>query len=267
MKTEHDQKVAERLRSLGAVTIRRAEGGRVGAVILLALTALAVALNMFSEQLFPVAINQLEASRPPLAIDPATWAFSIWGAIFALLLGHAAYGVARPHDARLAEARLPLMAAVGGLGLWPLAIAAQNFVAGTGLIAISLVATAVAWGPLHQIPAEGLVDRALTRWPVGLLLGWLSVAFTLALTGVLATEAGFASPLPVVWAGALGVLVLGLLAAAFARLGDGAYVAAVAWGLAAIVSQQGQPLITGVFALAMLGVLVARSTLRSRRAP
>ncbi len=189
--------------------------------------------------------------RPP--VQPAGYAFAIWGLIYAGLLAHAAFGlVARADDADWDRPRLTLTASLL-LGTAWVAVAPRAPVLATAGIFLML---ALAVAALRRAPAR---DRWLAQAPVALYAGWLTAASFVSL-GIVVGGYGL------LWsdaAAALVVLPIAVLTAAAVqrRLGRvWAYGAAVAWGLLGIAAANwpDQPFVA---ALAAAGIAAVALTL------
>lgn len=113
--------------------------------------------------LFPVRID-----RP--SIQPAGYAFSIWGLIYLWLLVSAVAGLWRRNDAAWARPFLPHLAALLLGTIW-LAIAPLYPIPAT--VTITLMA-ACTWAAFLQVK-DG-ADRWLQQAPLGLFAGWLTAA-------------------------------------------------------------------------------------------
>jgi hypothetical protein len=174
----------------------------------------------FDPDLFPVPQDD-----PP--VQPAGYAFAIWGPIYLWLLTSAAFGVVRRGDAPEGDPpRWPLAGSLAVGAAW-LPVAQTSAVWATVLIWVMLILALVA---LLRTPAT---DRWLLRAPLALYAGWLTAAswVSIGLTG-----AGFAIVL-----GQYGWAVVGLLGALATagavlwRLpGLPAYAVPVAWALVAV---------------------------------
>ena len=113
---------------------------------------------------FPVLIL-----RP--SIQPAGYAFAIWGVIYLWLIAHAAFGLwRRPDDPAWQPSRLPLLAAVGLGTVW-LAIAVAAPLTATATIVV-MAALAIA----AFLRADPTQDRWLLSAPTGIFAGWLTAA-------------------------------------------------------------------------------------------
>lgn len=180
----------------------------------------------------------LRGGDPPTT--PAGYAFSIWAPIFA---GCIAYAI---RQARPRQAARPLFRAIGwGTAVAFLATAAWALVAqrrdqGWTTVAIFLV---IAWGlgvavrGAGRDPSLAGIDEWTVRAPLGLFLGWTSIA-VFANVGLALRWSGVTRP------GGETVVAVVLLAAATAvavwvtlrTRGNAWYAGAVAWGTGAIAA-------------------------------
>ncbi len=175
----------------------------------------------FAPDAFPVPQDD-----PP--VQPAGYAFAIWGLIYLWLVLHAAYGAwARRDDPGWRPARPPLTLSLALGALWiPVANASP------------LWATAMIWAML--LPAlvallrAGRGDPWLLDAPLGLYAGWLTAASAVSV-GLCLAGWGVTGPV----AAARLALVLALVVAAFTlrRRPSAGYLAATSWALAAIAVQ------------------------------
>lgn len=190
--------------------------------------------------------QQLPIPQTDPPVQPAGWAFAIWGAIYAWLIVSALFGLRkRGDDPEWDRVRIPLIVSllVGTPWLW---VAQRSPVAAVALLFVMAGAAIAALG---RAPVW---DRWELRAPVALYAGWLSAASFVALGAVLA---GYGILLgPVGWAvvciaGALLVAVW----VATEPPGAPVYVAAVAWALFGIAVKN-RDAVPSVAALAALGV-------------
>jgi hypothetical protein len=128
--------------------------------------------------------------NPP--VQPAGYAFSIWGPIYLWLLAHAAFGLfARADDAGWDRTRWPLFVSLGIGASW-ISVAQRSPVMATILILIMLA------GAVTALLRTGPQDRWLFAGPLGLYAGWLTAAsfVSLGLLGggydVLVSDTGWA---------------------------------------------------------------------------
>lgn len=209
------------------------------------------------------------ATREPA--EPAGYAFSIWGVIYA---GCLAYGI---YQALPGQARDPLPARIAapaatlflGSTLWLLA--ARHAPALTIPIIWAMLASAAValfWITRPELEPRG-ARRWLTLWPFGLYAGWLSAAAFVNVSTVLPrlgwdrfglTPEGLALVV-IPAAAALALLLLGLFRGALP------YALAVVWALVAIAlaNAQGPAPVAWAASLAAVALLVALLALRARQ--
>ena len=229
---------------------------RMKAILVLA-AALAFALspltttgfNGFSPDQFPV-----PQTDPP--IQPAGWAFSVWGLIYLWLIASAGYGLLRrARDPAWDRCRWLLLSSLTLGAAW-IPVATVSPPMATALIWIMWAA---AVGAFLRTPDA---ERGWLRYPVGLYAGWLTAAACVA-TGVLATGYG-ATPVLAVHAVFL-LLALGLAIAVLRRRPDPAFGAVVIWALVGIAVANLDPARPLMLILCAAGAgLVALSALRRR---
>jgi len=194
--------------------------------------------------------GQLPVPQDSPPIEPAGYAFAIWGLIYAWLILSAAYGLMRrPDDPAWRAPQLWLCAslAMGVPWLW---VANQSAIWATVLI-FGMAATAIL-----AVKAAPWFDKWTLQRPIGLYAGWLTAASFVSL-GSTATGYGLIAPLP---AAILGVLLaLGAAAAVQHWLAKSAeYGGAVAWALVAIIVQNGtDDLVVSILAAAGIVVVGA----------
>ena len=149
--------------------------------VLFALSPLASGgFNGFTPDQFPVVQH-----RWP--VQPAGWAFSIWGLIYLWLIAHAGFGLfARRDKVQFTGPGLPLLAAVALGTLW-LAIAGSFPILATVTILIMAALALTAF--LIADPAQ---DRWLLSAPLAIFAGWLTAAAAVS-TGVILAGYGLLS--------------------------------------------------------------------------
>lgn len=195
---------------------------------------------------------------PP--VQPAGWAFAIWGPIYAGLLAHALWGLVRRADAAAWDA--PRAALIASLVLGAAWIPTARMNAG--------LATAMIWAMLALALlalARGAALPALARIPLGVYAGWLtaaswvSVGLGLAGWGLTGPQAAALAVLPLATAFAAAVQ---LRVCRFAP----EYGATVIWALAGIVAANlGRGVLVPALALAGIAALAAAvgAAARARR--
>lgn len=221
----------------------------VVAALLFAAAPLAVGgFGGFDPSAFPVPQDD-----PP--VQPAGWAFSIWGVIYLWLIAHAGFGLLRRDtDPEWDGTRLPMIVALGLGAAW-ISVATGSPVMATAVIALMLVAAVLA---MVRAPRQ---DRLWAAAPIGLFAGWLTAATGVS-TGLLLAGWGLTGEITA----ALVALVwtLGLAIAVTLYRGEPAYAAGVVWALIGVIAANGtaEPLVS---AIALLGIIVlAGLTIRAR---
>ncbi len=176
--------------------------------------------NGFAPDQFPV-------PQDNAPVQPAGYAFSIWGLIYLWLIAGAGYGLLRRADAPdWAAMRWPLIGSLVIGAAWIPAAQASVPAATVMIWAMWALAVLALW-------RAGQADRWWQRVPIALYAGWLTAASCVALGLVLAgygAMGGIASAaLCIVLALALAVTVQR------ARPDEPLYAAAVIWALIGVV--------------------------------
>lgn len=176
--------------------------------------------NGFDPQDFPY---------PPLdpPIQPAGYAFAIWGLLYLWLLAHSGFGLLKRAEDRGWDApRWPLITSLTLGAIW-LETATQMPV--TAVLLIWVMTGAAVMALLRCPPGQ---DRWLLRAPIAVYAGWLTAAAGVG-TGVALTGYGIGSPVAV--ALAMLALILALALAVQMRVPAPEYGAAVIWALVAVL--------------------------------
>jgi len=197
--------------------------------ILVLVLAIAFAIAPFLSPEFggiPPEIYPVPQNNPP--VQPAGWAFSIWGIIYLGLIGHGIYGfINRRKDAIWDKGRLALCVSLF-VGVFWLPVALVSPVWATVLIWVML---AGALTSLYQTRV------AQPNWainlPVALYAGWLTAASFVSI-GLILAGYGLTGEV-------YAAIIALLLATVFAfynqaKLNLWTYGAAVAWGFSGIVA-------------------------------
>ncbi len=217
----------------------------------LAAPALTPPFRGYDPGLFPVAIT-----RP--AIQPAGYAFAIWGPIYLWLIAHAGFGLwARHDDPAWERTRLPLTGAVLLGSVW-LAIA-QNY----PIIATIAILTMAALALTAFLRAQTQPDRWLLSAPLAIFSGWLTAAAAVS-TGLVIAGYGLMSNTTT--ALVLLIVVFGLALWVQSRKpAMPVYGATVVWALLGIVVANWPdlkpvaiPALVGAVALGTMTVLMSR---------
>lgn len=176
----------------------------------------------YDPAMFPVVIER------PL-IQPAGYAFSIWGLIYGWLAVHAAFGlIKRADDEAWDRTRLPLAGSALLGAVW-LAIAGIAPVTATVVIWLMLGLALLA---LHR--SDPARDRWLLVAPIAIYAGWLSAAAAVSLGVVLAGYGWLSNT-----GSAIVMLALVLTIAVTVQLRKRSvleYGAVVIWALAAVIA-------------------------------
>ncbi len=191
---------------------------------------------------------------PP--VQPAGYAFAIWGPIYLWLLASAVFGVWKRRDDPAWDAmRLPLAVSLAiGAGWLPVALVSP--VAATAMIYAML--TGALWA-LNRSPSD---DRWWAAMPAGLYAGWLTAASFVA-AGLLLAGWGWMSETSAAWLCLSGALVVAVVV--MLRRPVASYGAAAVWALVAVAVQNiGRD--TGLVLGALAGaVLIAGFTVNAVR--
>lgn len=232
---------------------------RVAAVFHLCAAILFAAAPLAIEGFGGFAPDRFPVPQVDVPVQPADYAFAIWGPIYLWLIAGAGYGlVMRADSADWAAMRWPLTCSLVIGAAW--IPAAQVSVPVSTVMIWSMWALAV-WALL----AAGRTDRWWQRAPVALYAGWLTAASCVALGLVLG---GYG------WMGAQGAaalmlaLALGLaLAVQWRRRDAPAYTLAVIWALVGVIVANLDPPNTAILTIAGPGAaLLAWAATRSPRA-
>lgn len=179
---------------------------------------------------------------PP--VQPAGWAFSIWGLIFAWLVAGAGFGLwKRADDPDWRPMRTVLLVSLA-LGAFWIETAHRTPIGATVLIVAMLVPAVLAF------LRAGRTDPVWQVRPVALYAGWLTAA-TGASLGLVLAGYGILSPQIAALLCLMGVTVLALMIQA-RRPAEWAYPAGVIWALIAILVANLSPLNVPVAGLAGL---------------
>jgi hypothetical protein len=168
----------------------------------IALLCFLLSLSFAASPLFVDGFGGYEPEQFPVPQDnppvqPAGYAFGIWGLIYAWLVIGLAWGLFKaPRGEQWHDMRRPLSVSLA-VGTFWLAVAVHSPVWATVLIWIMLLSALAA---VFLAPVN---DRIWAAWPVGLYAGWLSAASCVSL-GLLAAGNGWLDEVTA------GLLFLGL---------------------------------------------------------
>ncbi|MEP5732384.1 MAG: hypothetical protein ABJL67_23795 [Sulfitobacter sp.] len=170
--------------------------------------------------------NQFPIPQDNPPVQPAGYAFGIWGIIYGWLVLGLGWGVVKARlDGQWHDMRRPLCVSLAVGVIW-LAVAAASPIWASVLIWVMLISALVA---LFVAPVG---DQTWAAWPVGLYAGWLSAASCVSL-GLLAAGFGWMgqTTAAIVFVG-LAIVLAGFVQAALGRAPT--YGVAVIWALVAL---------------------------------
>ena len=212
----------------------------VAALAFAASPILVPGFNGFEADQFPV-----PQVNPP--VQPAGYAFAIWGLIYLWLIAGAVFGlVKRADDPDWAAMRPPLFASLAIGATW-LAVAQMSPVAATVLI-WAMWATAVI--SLFRV---GDTDRWLQQAPVAIYAGWLTAASCVAVGLLLGGYEWLPPTLSALVALALALALAVILQYRLHRAPE--YGLTVIWALVGVIVANWQPLNVAVAGLAVIGII------------
>lgn len=227
----------------------------LAAVAFLLSPLLSSGFNGFSPGQFP--IPQID---PP--VQPAGYAFSIWGLIYLALIAGAVFGVIkRANHPDWDAARWPLIASLVVGAAW-IPVANRSVLVATILIWIMLVTAVVA------LIAAGKGDRPWLRSPIALYAGWLTAASSVALGLVLAGYGWVGGTTAAVLCISLALVIA--VTVQVVRSDTPEYSVAIIWALIGVVVSNLDPMSWIVLGLcgvgiAVLGVVASRQYVRATR--
>ncbi|MEL6532485.1 MAG: hypothetical protein AAFN09_12165 [Pseudomonadota bacterium] len=179
------------------------------AALLTLLAALAFAAGAFiSDPFTGFDPDQFPNPTPPLILQPAGYAFAIWGVIYAWLIASAVFGLLKRGDDPVWQAaRWPLIVSMAIGAIW-IEVALASPVWATILIFAMLAGALMS---LVRCPAH---ETGWLAAPIALYAGWLSaasfVATATAVTGWTGLDPAISSWIGLLAVGSLGVAVLQL---------------------------------------------------------
>lgn len=220
-------------------------------------------------------ISEQTGRSTPL-IEPALYAFFVWGVIFALSLAYAFY------QALPSKRESPLLRRVGWftaatffcIGLWSVSVPFGLLLFALAMLSVSFVCLLVAYLRLARSErgVVGPADRWLVAPIIGIFLGWMTAANAVSLDSEAVrfglVEGGSTGEAVL---GAILLLLGGLSTAAVVsagkrgpRQGYLAYAATVLWALVAIVANQYDASLLTTGAAVVAAVFVGASLLSPR---
>jgi hypothetical protein len=202
--------------------------------------------------MFPVRIERA-------AIQPAGYAFSIWGVIYLWLIAHASFGLFKRFGARhFVTPALPLLGAAVLGAAW-LAIAGSYPLLAT-LTIILMAALAIR----AYLLADPVLDRWLLAAPLAIFAGWLTAASAVS-TGVILAGYGILSNLNAALV-MLGIAIVVALTITSRRPGMPVYGATVVWAaIGIVVANWGAEPVVAYAAIAGAAIVAAYTGYRALR--
>ncbi|SFS07345.1 hypothetical protein [Yoonia litorea] len=229
---------------------------KLAAYITLVLTATFVLSPLVANPFSGFRADQLPIPQVEPPVQPAGYAFAIWGLIYTWLAVSALYGVVkRPEAADWHRARWPLIVSLAVGTPW-LAIANNSAVWASITIFIMAAGAIVA---LLRTPER---DIWLFRVPVGIYAGWLTAASFVSLGstaagyGLITDQTGWA------YLGIAGALLVAAPVQWFSKAPS--YGLTVVWALVAIIVANQLDLWT-VSAMAAVGIAIMLALVAMRR--
>ena len=225
-------------------------------VIILILSVTFVTSPAFTDPFTGFRPDQLPVYDPQPPIQPAGYAFAIWGVIYLWLVVSAVFGVwKRRTDPQWNAVRLPLGVALAVGTPW-LAIANASAIWATITIFIMALAAIAAF---LRAPYQ---DHWFLKTPIGIFSGWLTAASFVSL-GATVSGYGVIPPIPMAFIGILAALGVAVWVQKRAPRAP-AYGFTVMWALTAIIVVN-MPQTISVALIAGLGIVALALTLILRR--
>ncbi|QBX99550.1 hypothetical protein E2K80_01435 [Rhodophyticola sp. CCM32] len=179
------------------------DGARLKAILLVCAALAFAAAPLMTRPFTGFAPDQFPNPTPPLPLQPAGYAFAIWGVIYLWLIISAIYGlIKRDVDPGWDATRWPLFLSLA-LGASWIGVALLNPLIATLLIFVML------GGALIAMARAPLTDIWLCAAPIGLYAGWLTAASFVAAATTLAGWTGISAG-AANWIGLIAIGVLGL---------------------------------------------------------
>lgn len=230
-----------------------------------------------------IAINALSNIKPPNGINigrlsnllfaevqiiPANYAFAIWGVIYIGLVAFGFYQLqtTQRQSPRLRRGGYWLVVACLAQCLWVYAFLLRQFSLSV-LVMMGILLPLIGFYQQLGIGHERVSSRE--RWlvdiPIGVYLGWISVAtvVNVAIALYSADWGGWGLP-PTLWTVVMMVVSAAIAAIMLVQRHDLAFTAVIAWALVAIVARsQSMPILTGVGSTLAIGLLVGMFIIKS----
>jgi len=195
--------------------------------------------------------DQFPVPQNDPAVQPAGYAFSIWGLIYTWLIIGCGFGLARrATDADWQPMRVPLMASLAMGSFWlPLA---QVSPIGASLLIWAMLGTA-----MLALFRAGDTDRWLQQAPLAIYAGWLTAASCVSL-GLILAGYGWMEETPAALVSLVVALAISVTSQyVLHRAPD--YGITVIWALVAVIVANAQPFNAAVSGVALIGIIAILS--------
>ncbi|MBY6005490.1 hypothetical protein KUV62_16310 [Salipiger bermudensis] len=211
----------------------------LAAVVFAAGPVLFPGFNGFDPAAFPV-----PQDNPP--VQPAGYAFAIWGLIYLWLIAGTGFGLFRRADAPDWQPhRQPLFISLAVGVVW-LPVAQLSPIAATAMIWVMLVTALLA------LFRTGDMDRWLQVSPLAVYAGWLTAASSVSI-GLLLAGYGLLGPTPAALV-ALAIALAIALVIQYRLHRAPLYGITVIWALVAVIVANSSPLNIAVVGLSVVGI-------------
>lgn len=218
---------------------------------LLALATFAAAILFAASPFFTSGFKGFEGNQFPVpqidpAVQPAGYAFSIWGPIYLWLIAGTGFGLFRRADAITWTSSRPALFISLAIGATWIAVAQISVIWATVQIWLMLIAALAAFVRASDD------DAWWQREPIGIYAGWLTAASSVSIGLVLAGY-GYTTQDIAAYV-SLSIALIIAVAMQKACPNSLSYPIAVIWALVGIVISNLEPLNTSVVALCAVGI-------------
>ena len=223
-------------------------------------TAIAFAISPWlSEGFAGFSPEQFPVQQDFWPVQPAGWAFSIWGVIYVWLIIGSLWGLKNPSfDHEWKSMRLPLLGSLGIGTFWVMAANASPILATLMIIVMAVLA-------ICAMLLAGLSNPTWQARPVALYAGWLTAATGVGI-GVLLSGHGVLRPQTAALLMLSCILIVALYIQSRRRQ-EWAYPLAVIWALCGVIGSNIEPQNWPVIGVSALGILllILRGRIHARR--
>ncbi len=214
----------------------------------------------FAPEFRGYAAGQLPVAIDRHAVQPAGYAFAIWGVIFLWLLASAGFGLWKRADSPNWANTRPALIAAMLLGTAWLFLAASNPLIATAVILVMAACAITAF-----LRADTGTDRWILSAPLAIFAGWVSAA-SMVSVGIMLGGYGI-MPHPTAALVMVAILIAAALFIQSRQRVMPVYGATVVWAIVAVVvvNRADQPMVATAAALAALIMAAGTAWLRLRR--